>query len=148
MASLTAGTFLMVGSGTTTLTYTKVCDITDFPDLGSLPEGVDATTLSDYMRKYIPGLIDTGSLSFSAQLDSSTIALLQEGGTGTPTLKHLAVWFGGTRSSGTITPTGSILKIEFDGYTDAIVAGAGVNEVIPVTVGVTVASAFTYVTGQ
>lgn len=147
MASLSAGTFLMLGSGTGTLTYTKLCDITAFPDLGTFPEGVDATTLSDYMRKYIPGLVETGTLQFSAYLDSDTIALLQEGGETEPVLKHLAIWFGGERAAGTITPTGSLLKITFDGYTDAIIAGAGVNEVIPVTVGVTAASAFVYTTG-
>lgn len=147
MATLTAGTFLMIGSGEGALTYTKLCDITAFPDLGTLPEGVDATTLSDYMRKYIPGLLETGTMQFNAWLDSDTIGILREGGTATPTLKHLAVWFGGTRSEGTITPTGSLLKISFDGYTDAVIAGAGVNEVIPVTIGVTAASAFVYTTG-
>lgn len=45
--------------------YTKIVDIKDFPDLGSAPDTIEVTTLSDKMKRYIKGLQDTGSLEFT-----------------------------------------------------------------------------------
>lgn len=46
-------------------TYTKLVDIKDFPDLGSAPDTIEVTTLSDKMKRYIQGLQDTGSFEFT-----------------------------------------------------------------------------------
>ena len=45
--------------------YTKLVDIKDFPDLGSAPDTIEVTTLSDKMKRYIQGLQDTGSFEFT-----------------------------------------------------------------------------------
>lgn len=52
-------------STTASGTYNKLVDIKDFPDLGSAPDTIEVTTLSDRMKRYINGLIDTGSLEFT-----------------------------------------------------------------------------------
>ena len=44
-------------------------------------------------------------------------------------LRHWAIWFGGTKSGSTVTPSGSAGKFIFDGYLHAFVLGKGVNEV-------------------
>ena len=58
---------------------------------------------------------------------------------------HFAVWFGGTVSGSTVTPTGTDGKFEFDGRLTVYPVGGGVNEVVemklsiapstPITVG-------------
>lgn len=119
-------TFLMKGSGTGTITYTKLCDITEFPDLGGAPELLDATTLSDKMRVYIEGIQDMEGLTFSANWDKDVYeTLVALAGQDTP----YAVWFGGTESNGVVTPTGSEGKFSFNGTLTAWATGAGVNEV-------------------
>lgn len=49
--STTYQTYLMHGTGTGTVTYSKLIDIKEFPDLGGTPEAVEVTTLSDSMRR-------------------------------------------------------------------------------------------------
>ena len=56
MAINTYGTYLMHSTDGTT--YTKLIDIKDYPDLIEPPDNLDATTLSDDMRVYIPGIKD------------------------------------------------------------------------------------------
>ena len=55
---------------------------------------------------------------------------------------------GGTKSGNTITPTGSILKIEFDGKYTAVLGGGGADEAIPVTIAVTPETVPTYTAGS
>ena len=38
-------------SDTASGTYTKLVDIKDFPDLGSAPDTIEVTTLSDKMKR-------------------------------------------------------------------------------------------------
>ena len=52
-------------SDTAAGSYTKLVDINDFPDLGSAPDTIEVTTLSDKMKRYTPGLQDTGSFEFT-----------------------------------------------------------------------------------
>ena len=43
-------------------TYSKLCDISNFPDMAQAPNAIDVTTLSDWAHVYIPALIDNGIL--------------------------------------------------------------------------------------
>ena len=52
-------------SDTAAGSYTKLVDIKDFPDLGSAPDTIEVTTLSDKMKRYVQGLQDTGSFEFT-----------------------------------------------------------------------------------
>lgn len=125
--------------------YGKLCDISEFPDMANPPEGIDVTTLSDWCHKYIAGLIDTGgNLEFSGFLDATTLPLVAAGTSG---VEDLAFWVGGEKSGNTITPTGSILKIEFEGTYTAVLGGAGADEAIPVTIAVAPNTVPTYTAG-
>ena len=52
-------------SDTAAGSYTKLVDIKDFPGLGSAPDTIEVTTLSDKMKRYVQGLQDTGSFEFT-----------------------------------------------------------------------------------
>ena len=112
-------------------TYTKLIDIKEFPDLGGEPEMLETTTLSDKMQTYIAGIQSMEGLSFSANYDMTEYQKLKalEG-----KKESYAVWFGGTESSGTVTPDGSNGKFEFKGQLSVHVVGGGVNEVVDMTV--------------
>lgn len=127
MAKNTKFTFLMEGTGTGTLTYAKVVDVKDVPELGGSPEALDATTLTHWARVYIEGIEETQSLlSFTCNYELADYQAVKalEGSE-----KHWSVWFGGTKSGNTVTPTGADGKFNFDGYLHAHILGKGVNEV-------------------
>lgn len=135
MATNTYKTFLMEGTGTGTLTWAKLADIVDYPDLGGVPDALDVTTLSDGQYKYIPGIKKSGdNLSFKAWYDPTTYGSLKakEG-----TERHFALWMGGTVANEVATPTGSEGKFSFDGYLTVALGGAGVNAPRPMTITIT-----------
>lgn len=112
-------------------TYEKLIDIKDFPDLGGAPEMLETTTLSDKMQTYIPGIQSLDALEFTANYtkeDYTTLKALEG------TECEFAVWFGGTESGNTLTPTGTDGKFEFKGQLSAFPVGGGVNEVVDMTV--------------
>ena len=113
--------------------YTKLVDIKDFPDLGGAPEMLETTTLSDGMQTYIPGIQSLDGLEFSANYSKADFDRLKalEG-----TEYEFAVWFGGTTSGSTITPTGSDGKFEFKGQLSVFPVGGGVNEVVGMTISI------------
>lgn len=55
------------------LTYTYLSDITGIPSLGSTPNAIDVTTLTDASHKYIEGLMDIGGALEFPCLFSSTL---------------------------------------------------------------------------
>ena len=126
MYTSTFKTFLMKGTGTGTLTYQKLIDITEFPDLGGEPELLDTTTLSDKMRTFILGIQNNEGMEFNANYDPENYQALKAlDGVET----NFAVWFGGTESNGVITPTGSEGQFAFKGLLSVRVTGGAVNEV-------------------
>ena len=127
------------------LSYSKLCNITNFPDMAQAPNAIDVTTLSDWAHTYIPALIDNGgNLEFTGLLDQTTLPLVAQG---TSDVENLAFWVGGQKSGNTITPTGSILKIAFKGRYTAVLGGGGVDEAIPVTIAVTPETVPVYTAG-
>lgn len=130
MAISTYKIFLMK-KGSSGSTYEKLVDIKDFPDLGGSPEMLETTTLSDKMQTYISGIQSLDALEFTANYTKTDFTTLKalEGQT-----TSYAVWFGGTESAGTLTPTGSDGKFEFDGQLSVFPVGGGVNEVVEMTI--------------
>lgn len=130
MAISTYKIFLMMmqDSGST---YAKLVDIKDFPDLGGAPEMLETTTLSDKMQTYIPGIQSLDALEFTANYTKTDFGKLKalEGQT-----KKFAVWMGATESGGTLTPSGSDGKFEFEGQLSVFPVGGGVNEVVDMTI--------------
>jgi len=147
MAISTYKVFLMkgeAGSGST-VTYSKLIDIKDFPDLGGTPESLQTTTLSDKQHTYIPGIDNVEGLEFTANYSSadySTLKALE----GSKTM--FAVWFGGTESGGVVTPTGSDGKFSFEGYLTVHPVGGGVNEVVDMSISIMPASVISFSTAQ
>lgn len=146
MAISTYKVFLMkgtAGSGST-VTYSKLLDIKDFGDLGGTPDTLETTTLSDRARTFIMGIDNTDAISFTANYtpdDFQTVRALEG------TEQDFAIWFGGTESNGTVTPTGANGKFSFKGYVAAYVAGGGVNEVVNMGVTVTPSTTMAFSTG-
>ncbi|MBP5270252.1 MAG: phage tail protein [Clostridia bacterium] len=137
MAFSTYKTFLMLGSGTGTITYSKLVDIKSFGDLGGVPETIDVTTLSDKKRKTVPGVEDLETITFTANYtaaDYDTVAAVAG------TEKSFAVWFGGTESGGVVTPTGSDGKFEMTGVLSVYKNGGGVNEAQEMTISINASS--------
>ena len=133
MAISTYKIFLMKGTGTETLTYSKLVDIKAFPDLGGEPEMLETTTLSDGAQTYIPGIQSMNALEFTANYVKTDFETLKDiEGTDT----HFAVWFGGTVSGSTVTPTGTDGKFEFDGRLTVYPVGGGVNEVVEMKISI------------
>ena len=122
-------------------TYKKLIDIKEFPDLGGEPEMLETTTLSDNMQTYIAGIQSMDGLSFSANYDMTEYQKLKalEG-----KKESYAVWFGGTESSGTVTPDGSNGKFAFDGELSVYPVGGGVNEVVGMTVTIAPSTPITF----
>lgn len=159
MASLTAGTFLMLGTESSgTITYSKLCDISEYPDLGSNIDTQDVTTLSDACHKYIDALPDPGgSLEFPGFLNQTDYdAVMAISGQE----KFLCIAFGGAPTGAdasilepdtitgstssdelTITPKGTaavtFLAVHFKGKVRVRLSGAGSDAARPVTYTVT-----------
>ena len=111
--------------------YEKLIDIKEFPDLGGSPEMLETTTLSDSMQTYIPGIQSLDALEFTANYTKADFTKLKalDG-----VENDYAVWFGGTESNDTLTPTGADGKFEFKGQLSVFPVGGGVNEVVDMTI--------------
>ena len=131
MAISTYKVFLM--KSTDGSQYEKLIDIKDFPDLGGSPEMLETTTLTDSMQTYIPGIQSLDALEFTTNYTKEDYDTLKdlEG-----VENHYAVWFGGTTSGSTVTPTGSEGKFNFKGQLSVFVNGGGVNEVVGMTISI------------
>lgn len=128
-------TYLMHGTGTDSITYSKLVDIRDYPSLGGQPDLIDMTTLSHKSKIGVPGIQNNDAMTFTANYNPtnySTLEALEDG-----SVHHFAVYFGGTESNGTVTPDGSDGKFTFDGLLSVWVEGAGVNEGRTMTVSIT-----------
>lgn len=114
-------------------TWEKLIDIKEFPDLGGAPEMIETTTLSDRMQTYIPGIQSLDALEFTSNYTKEDYAKVKalEG----KEIKF-AVWFGGTEEGNVLTPTGSDGKFSFKGQISAFPVGAGVNEVVDMSISI------------
>lgn len=135
-------TFLMY-KGASGTAYTKLVDIKDFSDLGGKPEMLQTTTLSDKMHTYASGIQSLEALTFTANYtpdDFATVKALEGQETA------FAVWLGGTEGpDGTVTPTGELGKFEFSGQLSVHVNGAGVNEVVNMTISIAPSTIISFV---
>ena len=129
MAISTYQAFLMKGSGTGTITYSKLVDIKSFGDLGGTPEQLETTTLTNGARTYIRGIQDQEAIEFTCNYTASDYATLSALTAETP----FAVWFGASSANPPV-PDGHNGKFSFKGELSVYVNGGGVNEVVDMTV--------------
>ena len=141
MASSTYKSFLMKGTGSGTITYSKLVDIKSYPDLGGSPELLETTTLSDPMRTNILGIQANDSMEFTCNYTPSDYNAVKalEG-----TQQYIAVWFGGRDPDDPedeeIYPDFTDAKFKFDGYLSVHANGGEVNAVREMTVTVAVST--------
>lgn len=117
----TVDTYLM--KKTTDGKYTKVVDIINFPDLGGDPEQIDITTLTDHMRRSIPGIQEVEALAFESNYTPDNYAAV------TPlndVETEYAIYYG--RDAVTKEPDGHDGKWGFTGIMTSYPMGGGVNE--------------------
>ena len=134
-------TYLMYRTSTSG-TWSKVIDITSFPDLVPPKDKIDITTLSDYMRVYINGIGDTASdMSFGANYTAENYTKVTnlEGN-----IYEYAVWFGASGEQGSEVPDGHNGKFSWTGDISAGISGGGVNEAVGMTVAATPSSVITF----
>lgn len=109
-------TYLMHKTSSASTTYTKLCDIKSFPDLGGEPERIDVTTLSDNVRHYTAGVQDLSSFSFSANYIASDYAKINS------LSGHqydYAIWLGTDGADGKWSWTGDIYVFKAGGDVNA-----------------------------
>lgn len=140
MAISTYKIFLMQKASGTGNNYTKLIDITSFPDLGGAPEMLETTTLSDKAQTFINGVESREAMVFEANYTKTDYTKMKalEGKEG-----EFSIWMGGTEANGVVTPTGEDGKYDFKGYPSTYVNGGGVNEVVKMTVSIAPSSAIT-----
>lgn len=139
-------TFLMKGTTGSSPTYTSLVPIKSAPSLQEKPEALETTTLSDRQRTYIPGIIElpSGGLEFKANYDVTDYqALVALEGTET----NFAVWYGGTESNASVTPTGSLGKWAFKGYLTVTPNELDVNAVREMTITIMPSTVMTFSVG-
>lgn len=130
---------LMIGTGSGTPTWSRLVEIKDFPDLIGQPEALEKTTTADPQRTYIEGILGNEQKTFICNYnptDYATIAALEG------VEQNLGVWFGATKAGTTYTPDGSYGKFTGKGYVRAGIPGKGINEVVDMTVTVTLTEGF------
>lgn len=134
-------TFLMKSSDNGS-TYSDLCPIKDYPDFMNSVNTIDVTDLQNEMHTYIMGLLDTGGdMTFTANYDKSNYTTIR-GLAGSE--QYLAIWFGGTKSGSTITPTGTDGKWSFQGLINVGLVGKGVDEAREMQIHVTPSTDMTF----
>lgn len=122
--------YLMQGKAADSLE--KLVDIKDFPDLMQTPEALETTTLSDSMQTYIQGIRSSETLEFTCNYTKADFTALQA-------LERVdsyyAVYFGENGADG---------KFSFQGQLAVVPNGAGVNEVVEMTVSITPSTPITF----
>ena len=137
---LTYQTYLMYRT-TTNGTYSKLIDITSFPDLVPPKDRVEITSLSDAMRVYINGIGDTSEMQFAANYtpaNYSAVSALEGHQYG------YAVYFGASGAAGSEVPDGHNGKFSWTGDISAGISGGGVNEAVGMTINCTPSSAIVF----
>lgn len=133
MASNTYQTYLMKGTAGSgdSVTYSKLVDIKNYPDLGGSPELLETTTLSDPMRTNIFGIQGNDTMDFTCNYskeDYNTVKALEG------EEQNLAIYFGENGADG---------KFTFKGYVSVHANGGDVNAVREMTVTVAASSVIT-----
>ena len=129
MALLSNKTFLMRKANGTS-SFTKLTDITSYPDIGGAPETIDVTTLSDMVQRNINGIQSSSAHEFGAWYEKEVYANLQEimEADLTKTKEQLdtyQLWFG---------ENGVFGKFEWQGKLSVYAGGAESNAARPMTI--------------
>jgi hypothetical protein len=115
MAENTSRTYLMKSDDG--VTYTKLLDITSYPDIFIPPAKMDATTLTNTQKVYIPDIKDVPDLEFGAwyaEADYDAVAALSG------LTKYYQLQFGTSGANGKFTWQGDIFATPKGGGVSAV----------------------------
>ena len=137
MAISTQHSYFMKGTGTGTLTWTKLFDFKTDPDESTAPDQLEVTTQSSLTKEYIEGLRDNPQKQYTLNYDLAVYRTIKA-------LKgqevDVAEWFGA--ASDGVTPDGHDGKFAGKGYLDVYWNGGDANTVRNMTVTLTMTKAF------
>ena len=129
MAKNSAGTFLMHkdegGS------WEKLVDVTTSPATGGEPEMIDITTLSDHTERKTDGIRKMETMKWEALYNPTDFAkcvALQN------KEEQYGIWYGGTESGDTITPTGEYGSWSFKGKLNVYASEVSTNSPYKMTI--------------
>lgn len=135
MEKSTSNTFLYHSTDGTT--YSKLIDITSYPDIFSAPEKLDISDLSSNQKKYTQGMVDLPDYEFGFVYDKADyekVKQLEDGKTD----HHYQLRFGAKGEYGAWTWTGSHFATPTGGSVGAAREGKIVcypeSEVTPTTI--------------
>ena len=145
-ALLTYMSFLMSSSNGTS--YTSICPIKDYPDFLNSINTIDVTNLQQDAHTYIKGLKDNGGgdMPFTCNYnvtDYQNAKALDDGQE-----HYLAIYFGGTETGGSVTPTGVDGIWKFKGYVSVGIVGKGADDAREMQIHVVPTTDFTFSVGS
>lgn len=100
---------------------------------------MEKTTTADPQRTYIEGILNNEQKTFTCNYNATDFATIDalKG-----TEQDVAIWFGASVNNGVYTPDGSAGKFAGKGYISVFVNGGGINEVVNMTVSLTMTKGF------
>lgn len=122
-------------------TWSKVCCIKDYPDMGGTPSAIECTTLCDEQQRFVEGVKSGEQLSFTANYTASDYSAIQA----LASAKHkFGLWFGANAQG---EPDGHDGKFEFEGTISVSLVGKGVDEVREMLITITPSTGVSFDTG-
>lgn len=125
--------------------YVQPICLTDVPDIGGSPSRLETTTLCDPQKTYIQGIIDAGeSMDFTANYVHNAFVAMKSYLVGELPIKII---FGGITTAtidGQTELTGKQGSAYFSGEIGVSIGSFGVDEVIPMTISVSIGSEIKY----
>lgn len=130
MARNSAGTFLMHKAAESS-NWEKLVDVTTSPATGGEPEMIDITTLSDHTERKTDGIRKMETMTWEALYNPTDFAKLValQGKE-----EDYAIWYGGTESGDTITPTGDYGCWSFKGKLNVYASEVSTNSPYGMTI--------------
>ena len=127
----TIGTVLKTATSSSG-SFTQLCKIKSFPDLGGAPENIETTDLQDTYQTFVQGVQSMDSLEFTANYNPTDYAAVTNAIPAAGSELYYKIEFG---TAGSMTWSG----------THAVrISGGDVNSVIEMVITVTPSSGFTY----
>lgn len=100
-------------------TYTKLCKIKTYPDLGGAPEMIETTDLEDTSQTFVKGVQSLDSMEFTANYTATDYAAVVAAGTGSSDI-YYSLEFGTDGGDG---------KFQWSGTHSVHLSGGDVNGV-------------------
>ena len=132
----TIHSYLMVdeaGSGS----WTKLCDIRSFPEIGGSPNEIDTTTMSDEEETAVAGIRKRPSAStFDARFTIDMWKKIKGYG---DTTKDFAIWFGANAQK---EPDGHFCKFKGKGTANVSLKSGAIDAIVEASVALTMSTPF------